>query len=73
MEVREVPIEIRRDNLSDARTQGLVHAHFAALSALTPAESCHVLDLDQLRGPGIQFWSAAATDPRVLHCGTATT
>lgn len=57
-EVSALAITIRPDDLSDERTQALVRAHFADLSSLTPAESCHVLDLDQLRKPGIHFWSA---------------
>lgn len=51
-------LEVRPDDLTDPRTQALVSAHFADLRSISPAESCHALDLDRLRAPGIAFFAA---------------
>lgn len=51
-------LQIRRDDLSGAATQTLVAAHHAGMRETSPEDSCHVLDLDDLRDPSITFWSA---------------
>lgn len=54
----DTAIDIRRDDLAGADTQRLIARHLDGMQALSPAESCHVLDLDALRHPSITFWSA---------------
>lgn len=51
-------LTLRPDDLSGPATQALIASHQAELRSLSPEESCHVLDLDGLRDPAIEFWSA---------------
>lgn len=46
------------DDLSGERTRTLIAAHLAGMAAQSPPESCHALDVDALRAPGITVWSA---------------
>jgi putative acetyltransferase len=61
-------LEIREDDLSSAAIAGLLREHLDDMYAITPAESVHALDLEDLRAPGITFWSAWADD-QLLGCG----
>lgn len=45
------------DDLSGPEICELLREHVRSLQSISPPESCHVLDLDQLRKPGITFWS----------------
>lgn len=56
MESRE-RLEIRTDDLSNAKVIGLVKEHLEALAPTAPPESRHALDLSGLRGPDITFWA----------------
>ncbi|MGC3993221.1 MAG: GNAT family N-acetyltransferase [Propionicimonas sp.] len=49
---------IRSDDLSGEATRRLISAHLDGMHALSPAESCHALDVDGLRDPSVTFWSA---------------
>ncbi len=55
-------LDVRADDLSGAATRALIAAHHADMRATSPIESCHVLDVDALREPGVRFWSAWSDD-----------
>jgi putative acetyltransferase len=48
---------IRGDDLRGPEIAALLGEHLDDMRAASPAESCHVLDLDGLRKPEITFWS----------------
>ena len=48
---------IVEDDLSGAAIRALLEQHFAGMLANSPAESCHFLDFDGLRGGEVTFWS----------------
>ncbi|MGL4574603.1 MAG: GNAT family N-acetyltransferase [Burkholderiaceae bacterium] len=50
-------MNIQIDDLRGPEIQALLAEHVAALRAISPPESCHVLDLAGLRKPEITFWS----------------
>ncbi|MBI3716035.1 MAG: GNAT family N-acetyltransferase [Betaproteobacteria bacterium] len=50
-------MKIKTDDLSGPAIVKLLQAHLQSLSALSPPESMHALDLDALRQPEITFWS----------------
>ncbi|MBV7539826.1 GNAT family N-acetyltransferase [Acidovorax sp. sic0104] len=52
------PLQIRLDDLSDPRIEAFMQEHLQDMYAASPPESVHALDMDQLRQPGIAFWSA---------------
>ena len=52
------PLQIRLDDLSDPRIEAFMQEHLQDMYAVSPPESVHALDMDQLRQPGIAFWSA---------------
>ena len=61
-------MHIAIDDLSGAQVQRLLQEHLHAMTALSPAESVHALDIDALRAPEITFWTA--TDgAELLGCG----
>lgn len=49
--------EIRIDDLNGREIQELLMEHLRALAEITPPESRHALNLDELRKPDITFWS----------------
>lgn len=49
--------EIRIDDLSGFQIEKLLTEHLRSLAAVTPPESRHALNLDELRKPDITFWS----------------
>ncbi len=49
---------IEIDDLSRPEIHALLSEHLQSMHELTPPESVHALDLEELRGPGITFWSA---------------
>jgi putative acetyltransferase len=51
-------MDIRVDDLKGPEIVGLLEEHVRSLRAISPPESCHVLDLAGLRRPEITFWSA---------------
>jgi putative acetyltransferase len=44
-------------DLDDARVRELLALHFAAMRGQSPADACHVLDLDGLRAPDIALFA----------------
>ncbi len=54
----DLPLHIRRDDLSDPRIADFLEEHLKDMRATSPPESVHVLDLCKLRGPSVHFWSA---------------
>lgn len=59
---------IVEDDLSGAPIRALLEAHFAGMLANSPKDSCHFLDFDGLKGPGVTFWSIHSGDA-LAGCG----
>ncbi|MGN6692455.1 MAG: GNAT family N-acetyltransferase [Sphingopyxis sp.] len=59
---------IVEDDLSGTAIRALLEVHFAGMLANSPAESCHFLDFDGLRGDGVTFWSIHKND-ELAGCG----
>ena len=51
-------MRIELDDLSRPAIHALLHEHLQSMHELSPPQSVHALDLDQLRRPDITFWSA---------------
>jgi putative acetyltransferase len=50
-------LRIIEDDLSGSAIRALLEEHFAGMLANSPPDSCHFLDFDGLKGPGVTFWS----------------
>mgnify|MGYP000927417432 CR=1 FL=1 len=50
-------MEIRKDDLCGPEIAALLTEHLACMAQVSPRESRHALDLEQLRQPGITFWT----------------
>ncbi len=61
-------MEIRLGGLDLPEVQRLLGEHLRALAQHSPPESMHALDLDELRAPGITFWSAWG-EGGLMGCG----
>lgn len=61
-------MRIVEDDLCGLEIQALLREHFADMHTHSPADSCHVLELDELRGPRITVWSAWIDDT-LAGCG----
>jgi putative acetyltransferase len=61
-------MEITRDDLSGPAVAALVRAHLQSMSAASPPESMHALDIDALRQPDITFWSVWEGE-ELVGCG----
>ncbi len=61
-------MEIKVDDLTDPRIHELLDEHLQNMRAISPPESVHALDLDELRTPDITFWTAWEGD-ELLGCG----
>src|ERR1700716_206798 len=59
---------IRLDDLSGPEIHALLDEHLRSMDQLSPPESVHALDLDELRKPEIAFWTAWSGDA-LLGCG----
>lgn len=57
MSVLNTSFEIRVDDLRGPEIAHLLAEHLRTLAEVTPTKSRHALNLDELRGPGITFWS----------------
>jgi putative acetyltransferase len=51
-------VEIKIDDLSGSEIAGLLTDHLRCLAEVSPPESRHALNLDELRAPEVTFWSA---------------
>lgn len=61
-------MEIRRDDLRDPRVHALLSLHLAFMHQTSPKESVHALDLEALRRPEINFYTAWEGEV-LLGCG----
>ncbi|HSG64959.1 MAG TPA: GNAT family N-acetyltransferase [Gammaproteobacteria bacterium] len=50
-------MDIRLDDLSGAEIARFLEEHLAELRSVSPPESTHALDLDELRQPDVTFWT----------------
>jgi putative acetyltransferase len=50
-------MHIIEDDLTGPEIRALLETHFAGMLANSPCGSCHFLDFDGLKGPGVTFWS----------------
>lgn len=61
-------MKIEIDDLSRPQVHALLEEHLASMRRISPPESVHALDLDQLRCPDVTFWSAW-DGTTLLGCG----
>jgi putative acetyltransferase len=61
-------MKITIDDLSGPAIAKLLQEHLQSLSAISPPESMHALDIDALRKPEITFWSAWVGE-ELVGCG----
>ena len=61
-------MKIEIDNLSRPEIHALLNEHLQSMYELSPPESVHALDLENLRKPDITFWSAWE-GTQLLGCG----
>src|SRR5436305_14980412 len=59
---------IRKDDLSGSAIAELLREHLRCMARVSPKESCHALNLDELKQPEITFWSIWA-GPNLAGCG----
>ena len=55
-------LQIRLDPLHSPQIAALLGEHLQDMRRISPPESVHALDLEELRKPGITFWSAWSGD-----------
>jgi putative acetyltransferase len=61
-------LKVKLDDLSGPESARLLTEHLRALAEVTPMESRHALNLDELRKPDITFW-AVWQGHEVVGCG----
>lgn len=61
-------MQIIVDDLTGPEIAELIREHLAGMFVDSPPESVHALDLEQLKGPDITFWSAW-DNGQLLGCG----
>jgi putative acetyltransferase len=61
-------VQIRQDNLTGKKIAAFLQEHIEEMHNITPPESVHALDLEELRSPNITFWSVWEGD-ELLGCG----
>jgi putative acetyltransferase len=61
-------MKIEIDDLSRPEIHALLNEHLQSMYELSPPDSVHALDLEQLRQPDITFWSAWE-ESLLLGCG----
>ena len=61
-------MDVRLDDLSGREIRELLEEHLSSMSALSPPESMHALDVDGLRQPDVTFWTVWS-DSTLLGCG----
>ena len=61
-------MRIRLDDLSGAQARALLAEHLRNMHELSPPESVHALDIDELRAPDVTFWTIWS-DEELLGCG----
>jgi putative acetyltransferase len=61
-------MHIKEDDLTGPEICALLETHFAGMLANSPEDSCHFLDFQGLKGPGVTFWSVWDGDA-LMGCG----
>jgi putative acetyltransferase len=61
-------MNIRIDDLSGYEIQELLREHLRNMRQISPPESVHALDIEELRQPEITFWTVWEND-ELLGCG----
>jgi putative acetyltransferase len=61
-------MHIKEDDLTGPEIRALLETHFAGMLANSPKDSCHFLDFEGLKGPGVTFWSVWENDS-LMGCG----
>jgi putative acetyltransferase len=61
-------MHITPDDLTGPEIRALLETHFAGMLANSPKDSCHFLDFEGLKGPGVTFWSIW-DDAALTGCG----
>jgi putative acetyltransferase len=61
-------MHIIEDDLTGPEIRALLETHFAGMLANSPEGSCHFLDFEGLKGPGVTFWSIW-NDGSLMGCG----
>jgi putative acetyltransferase len=61
-------MEIIEDDLTGPEIRSLLETHFAGMLANSPKDSCHFLDFEGLKGPGVTFWSVWDREA-LMGCG----
>ncbi len=61
-------MQITPDDLTGPEIRDLLQTHFAGMLANSPKDSCHYLDFEGLKGPGVTFWSIW-DDDALMGCG----
>ncbi len=62
-------LALRLDDLSGAEVRALLEEHLRQMRAISPPESVHALDLDELRRPDVRFWTLWGEEGELLGCG----
>jgi putative acetyltransferase len=62
------PIRFERDDLSRPQMRELIARHLAGMHETSPPESVHAFDVEALKGPSVEVWSAWAGD-ELAGCG----
>ena len=53
-----ISLDIRLDDLRGREIADLLREHLRCMTSVSPPESCHALDLEELRHPTVTFWTA---------------
>ncbi len=61
-------MEIKLDDLTGDQIGNLIGEHLQSMDLHSPPESIHALNLEQLKQPGVTFWSAWEQN-ELLGCG----
>jgi putative acetyltransferase len=61
-------MHITPDDLTGPAIRALLETHFAHMLANSPQDSCHFLDFEGLKAPGVTFWSIWNGDD-LMGCG----
>ncbi len=61
-------MEIKVDDLSSQKVEDFLNQHIKDMKSVSPPESKHALDLDDLRMPDVTFWSVWENE-NIVGCG----
>ena len=62
-------MEIRIDNLTGPNIASFLEEHIREMKAVSPPESKHALDLEELKKPEITVWTVWENNGQLLGCG----